>query len=108
MSEEDFDKRPDPLEIPSVDWLLQHLSDHGNDAGVDFNDHSAIDGYFGWSVKIVRHSVSGDVRRRELEVWWEPAEEDVGPEENKPKRHIRRFLIEEITGNRGAETVEID
>lgn len=103
-----LDKRPDPLEIPSAEWLLHQLSEHGDDAGLDFNDSAAVDGYFGWSITTVRHSVSGDVRRRELEVWWEPEEEDAGPEENKPKRHIRRFLIEEITGNRGAETVEID
>lgn len=103
MSDE-LDKRPDPLEIPSAEWLLHQLSEHGDDAGADYNDGEAVQGYFGWGVTTVRHSVSGDVRRRELEVWWEPVEDD-GP---KPQRHIRRFLIEEITGQRGAVTEEID
>lgn len=102
MSEHDV--RPDPTQIPSAEWLLHHLDDHGDDAGADFNDGDAIQGYFGWSVTTVRNSASGSVRRRELEVWWEPLAE--GPE--KPNRHIRRFLVEEITGQRGSETKEID
>lgn len=106
MSDE-LDKRPDPLEIPTAEWLLHHLSEHGDDAGTDFNDGDAIQGYFGWGVTAITNAVTGTIRRRELEVWWEPAEEDL-PQGEKPKRHTRRFLIEEITGRRGAVTEEID
>ena len=101
MSE--HDEMPDPKQIPSAEWLLHHLDDHGDDAGADFNDGEAIQGYFGWSTTSVRNSASGKPIRHELEVWWEPLAE--GPD--KPKRHIRRFLVEEITGQRGSETVDV-
>lgn len=108
MSNE-LDKRPDPLQIPSVEWMLHQLSDHGDDAGADFNDGNAINGYFGWSVDDWKNSASGKLIRRELEVWWEPNEEPEDlPAGEKQKRHIRRFLITEITGQRGAESVEAD
>ncbi|HJQ66682.1 MAG TPA: hypothetical protein VJ816_09910 [Gemmatimonadales bacterium] len=100
----DFDVMPDPKQIPSVDWMLHHLDNKGDDIGSDYNDSEAIQGYFGWSATTWTNSATGAVRRRELEVWWEPLEEGPG----KPKRHIRRFLIAEITGHRGAETKEID
>lgn len=104
MSDE-LDKRPDPLEIPSTEWLLHQLSEHGDDAGADFNDGDAIQGYYGWSVKTIRNSASGKVIRHELEVWWEP-DEDL-PNGAQPGRHIRRFLVHEITGQRGAVTEEV-
>jgi hypothetical protein len=105
MSDE-LDMHPDPLEIPSAEWLLHQLSEHGDDAGADFNDGEAVYGYFGWSITPVRNSASGKLIRNELEIWWEPAENDDLPRGVKPKRHLRRFLVQEITGQRGAATVE--
>lgn len=102
MSDE-LDERPDPLKIPSVEWLLHQLSEHGDDAGSGYNDGDAIQGYFGWSVTTVRNSASGKLIRHELEVWWEPDEE----KPNSDKRHLRRFAIQEITGQRGAATVNV-
>lgn len=104
MSEVDLDERPDPLEIPSAEWLLHQLSEEGDNAGSDYNDGEAVQGYFGWSVTTVRHSATGKLIRHELEVWWEPVEDD-GP---KPQRHTRRFILTPITGQRGATTEEID
>jgi hypothetical protein len=95
------DELPDPNQVPSAEWLIAQLANEGDNAGADYNDGESILGYFGWDSVTVRHSVDGKIIRHELEIWWEP--EELGGK----KRHVRRFLIQEITGQRGAETVDV-
>lgn len=65
-----------------MDWFLSVLSEHGNDAGSDYNDGD-LDGWFGWHVE-------GDI----LTVVYTPTLENGEIGEDEVKRYELREISE--------------